>query len=359
MLGWMTSLADATRARTAAPGRAARADGRRAVRRAAAAAVDGEPASEGARPTTAGWRRGPRERAALPAGRRRPRPGGAPAVGAAARADGADARSPSRTTSASPSVLAGAADPLAGVLQLGRRAVGPAAPRDVRRALRPARRSPACSTTTGSSAISAAAPARSPRRWRRSCARVIAVDSSRAMLTAARQRLGARRATSSCGSGELEALPIDDGALDAAVICLVLHHVAEPPAVLREAARALRPGGRLLLVDMLQHDRARVPAADGTRLARLRAGADRASGCAQAGLRARRACSRCRRRRRPRARRCSPPRARRAARDRHRATAPRALPTRKHGTDRKRRTRHEHAATTEADRARPAACRSR
>jgi ArsR family transcriptional regulator len=35
----------------------------------------------------------------------------------------------------------------------------------------------------------------------------------------------------------------------------VLHHVAEPAAVLGEAARALRPGGRLLLIDMAQHDR--------------------------------------------------------------------------------------------------------
>jgi ArsR family transcriptional regulator len=36
----------------------------------------------------------------------------------------------------------------------------------------------------------------------------------------------------------------------------VLHHVAEPAAVLAEAARALGSGGRLLLIDMLQHDRA-------------------------------------------------------------------------------------------------------
>lgn len=84
---------------------------------------------------------------------------------------------------------------------------------------------------------------------------VIAVETSRAMLAAAKRRLEGL-ANVELRRGELEALPIDDGALDAAVICLVLHHVAEPAAVFAEAARALRPGGRLLLIDMLQHDRA-------------------------------------------------------------------------------------------------------
>jgi ArsR family transcriptional regulator len=84
--------------------------------------------------------------------------------------------------------------------------------------------------------------------------RVIGVESSRAMLTAARRRLSATK-NIELRHGDLEALPIDDGTLDAAVICLVLHHVAEPIAVLREAARALRPGGRLLLIDMSKHER--------------------------------------------------------------------------------------------------------
>jgi ubiquinone/menaquinone biosynthesis C-methylase UbiE/DNA-binding transcriptional ArsR family regulator len=84
--------------------------------------------------------------------------------------------------------------------------------------------------------------------------RVIAVDSSRAMLKAARQRL-AHLPHVEIRHGELEALPIDDALLDAAVSSLVLHHVADPPAVLRSAARALHPRGRLLVIDMLRHDR--------------------------------------------------------------------------------------------------------
>lgn len=83
---------------------------------------------------------------------------------------------------------------------------------------------------------------------------VIAVDSSRAMLKAARQGL-AGLAHVDLRHGALDALPIEPGTLDAAVLCLVLHHVADPPSVLRAAADALRPGGRLLVVDMTRHDR--------------------------------------------------------------------------------------------------------
>jgi ubiquinone/menaquinone biosynthesis C-methylase UbiE/DNA-binding MarR family transcriptional regulator len=85
-------------------------------------------------------------------------------------------------------------------------------------------------------------------------AKVVAVDRSGDMLQAARRRLrdfdnvDVRR-------GELEALPLDDHALNAATLLLVLHHVPDPGAALREAARVLVPGGRLLICDMLPHDR--------------------------------------------------------------------------------------------------------
>jgi ArsR family transcriptional regulator len=85
-------------------------------------------------------------------------------------------------------------------------------------------------------------------------ARVIAVDASGEMLAAARRRL--RDLTNvEVRRGELEALPIEDGTLDAAVMVLVLHHLADPPAALSEASRTLKAGGRLLIADMLPHDR--------------------------------------------------------------------------------------------------------
>jgi SAM-dependent methyltransferase len=57
-------------------------------------------------------------------------------------------------------------------------------------------------------------------------------------------------------AGALEALPVADGELDAAVLSLVLHYVPEPVRALAEARRALRPGGRLVVVDMVAHGRA-------------------------------------------------------------------------------------------------------
>jgi ArsR family transcriptional regulator len=84
--------------------------------------------------------------------------------------------------------------------------------------------------------------------------RVVAIDESEAMLDAARTRLESE-ANVELRRGRLESLPIADGELDAATLVLVLHHVGDPAGALREVARVLRPGGRLLLVDMQPHER--------------------------------------------------------------------------------------------------------
>ena len=85
-------------------------------------------------------------------------------------------------------------------------------------------------------------------------ARVIAVDRSGEMLQAARRRLR-DLPTAEVRRGELEALPIADGELDAATLLLVLHHLPDPSAALSEAHRSLKAGGRLVIADMLPHDR--------------------------------------------------------------------------------------------------------
>lgn len=83
---------------------------------------------------------------------------------------------------------------------------------------------------------------------------VVAVDGSTDMLQAARARL-ADCPNVEVRRGALEALPIDDGQLDVAVLALVLHHLPDPARAIAEAARVLTPGGRLLVVDMLPHER--------------------------------------------------------------------------------------------------------
>jgi ArsR family transcriptional regulator len=84
--------------------------------------------------------------------------------------------------------------------------------------------------------------------------RVIGVDASEEMLRAARARLG-EGGNVELREGPLEALPVADLELDAAVLSLVLHYVAEPAEVIVEAARVLRSGGTLLVIDMMSHAR--------------------------------------------------------------------------------------------------------
>jgi ubiquinone/menaquinone biosynthesis C-methylase UbiE len=83
---------------------------------------------------------------------------------------------------------------------------------------------------------------------------VIGVDGSPSMLKAAKKRLQ-KHGNVDLRAGTLEALPVNDAALDAAMLFLVLHHVTDPARCLVEAARALKPGGRLVIVDMLPHER--------------------------------------------------------------------------------------------------------
>ena len=84
--------------------------------------------------------------------------------------------------------------------------------------------------------------------------RVVGIDASEAMLAQAHARLSGMTNTE-LHLGELEALPIADAVLDAAVLSLVLHHAPDPRRVLDEAHRVLNAGGRLLIVDLLPHER--------------------------------------------------------------------------------------------------------
>ena len=82
-------------------------------------------------------------------------------------------------------------------------------------------------------------------------ARVIAVDHSQAMLDEARGELSG---SVEFRRGELDRLPLGDREVDAALANLVWHHLADMDRVAGEILRVLRPGGRLVITDLLPHD---------------------------------------------------------------------------------------------------------
>lgn len=87
-----------------------------------------------------------------------------------------------------------------------------------------------------------------------SVSRVIGVDREPAMVELALARTTALPNVE-VFVAELEHLPLPPHEVDAATCLLVLHHVEEPAVVFAEVARVLRPGGRLVVVDMVAHDR--------------------------------------------------------------------------------------------------------
>jgi ArsR family transcriptional regulator len=83
---------------------------------------------------------------------------------------------------------------------------------------------------------------------------VIGIDNSPPMLKSARKRMVGSTNVELI-RGDLSAIPIDDGLCDAAMLVLGLTYVPDPPAVLREMARILKPLGLAVIVDLLPHDR--------------------------------------------------------------------------------------------------------
>lgn len=83
---------------------------------------------------------------------------------------------------------------------------------------------------------------------------VVAVDNSPAMLAAAKQRLcGLKNVRLELSA--LTELPLEKNCLDLAWLVLVLPYLTDPPGVLSEAARVLKRHRRLVLVDLLPHER--------------------------------------------------------------------------------------------------------
>ena len=89
-------------------------------------------------------------------------------------------------------------------------------------------------------------------RWAKS---VVAVDRSDAVLDRARDLARRRRVSNiTWKKGDLMKLPLGDGSVDVALLSQALHHAAKPERVLAESVRILRPAGRVLVLDLREHD---------------------------------------------------------------------------------------------------------
>jgi ubiquinone/menaquinone biosynthesis C-methylase UbiE len=84
--------------------------------------------------------------------------------------------------------------------------------------------------------------------------KVIAVDNSPKMIEVGRE-LAARHGAKHIEYrlGDMEELPIDNAAVDIAFFSQSLHHALHPQHAIEEAFRILRPGGRVVVLDLIKH----------------------------------------------------------------------------------------------------------
>jgi len=84
--------------------------------------------------------------------------------------------------------------------------------------------------------------------------KVIAVDTSAKMIEVGReqaQRHGVRNIEYRLG--DMEEVPIEDAAVDLVFFSQSLHHALHPQRAVQEAARILRPSGRIIILDLVSH----------------------------------------------------------------------------------------------------------
>ena len=88
----------------------------------------------------------------------------------------------------------------------------------------------------------------------------LGVDASRDMLALARGRLAERGLAGRCAVrlADMYRLPLLDDSFDAVALQMVLHYAEDPAAALAEAARVVKPGGTLVVVDLAAHERSEI-----------------------------------------------------------------------------------------------------
>lgn len=89
-------------------------------------------------------------------------------------------------------------------------------------------------------------------RWAK---RVIGIDRSADVLKRAKA-LADRRGLKNIvwKRGDIEKVPLEDESVDVALLSQALHHAKDPARAVSEAARIVRPGGHVLVLDLRQHD---------------------------------------------------------------------------------------------------------
>ena len=88
----------------------------------------------------------------------------------------------------------------------------------------------------------------------RKCKRVIAVDNSEEIVKFGQAK--AKRnglANLEFRQGDLQHPPIDDVSVDLAILSQALHHAAEPAQAVESAFRIIKPGGHLMILDLVAH----------------------------------------------------------------------------------------------------------
>lgn len=96
------------------------------------------------------------------------------------------------------------------------------------------------------------------------CRSLTCVDTNERLIGVARERL-ARHANVRAQVADAHALPFDDAAFDSVLVFHTLTYAENPARVLKECARVLRPGGRLVVLCLDEHRQSDVTARYGER----------------------------------------------------------------------------------------------
>ncbi len=87
------------------------------------------------------------------------------------------------------------------------------------------------------------------------CRMVYAIDNSEKIVKYGKQKTREKGISNlKFILGDIEAVPLEDGSVDVALMSQSLHHANNPETALGEVNRILRPGGRVLILDLLQHE---------------------------------------------------------------------------------------------------------